>query len=75
MLSFDSRNENSVSESPFSMITLEDLRRCIRLLAYVVNEKHILRLGLGGFEIDDFVPSSLVMTAVVVGSVMVVIVA
>lgn len=64
MLRFDSRNENSVSESPCSMITFEDLRRCIRLLAYVVNEKHILRLGLGGFEIDDFVLSSLVVTVV-----------
>lgn len=48
-LNFDSRCDNSLSESPSSITTLEDLSRCMRLFAYVANEKHI-RLGLGGFD-------------------------
>jgi hypothetical protein len=54
-LNFDLRSENSDSVSPCSIIMLDDLRCLIRLFAYVVNEKHILRFDLGGFEIDDFV--------------------
>lgn len=73
-LRFDSRSENSLSESPSSTTTLEDLRPSMRLLAYAANEKHI-RFGLGGFvDFPDDLPlppsssfssSSLVVTVVV----------
>lgn len=50
MLNLDSRSENSASERPSEITTLQDLRRSMRDFAYAANEKHI-RLGRGGFEL------------------------
>lgn len=64
-LNFDSRSDNSLSESPSSITTLDDLSRCMRLFAYVANEKHI-RLGLGGFDLAMLPSPSTVVVVVVV---------
>lgn len=63
-LNLASRFANSVSESPLSITTFDNLRRLRRLFAYAANEKHNF-LGLGGFDFAFSSPSSLLEAIII----------